>query len=66
MGEFRAKFMEVYSVLKSELLNDPDFEFTDVSRDWVDRVFHLLVLYTMSLLLIFDLFIIYLDFWSVV
>lgn len=31
--------MEVYSVLKSELLNDPAFEFTDDSRQWVERVF---------------------------
>nr|AIS86112.1 farnesyl pyrophosphate synthase [Siraitia grosvenorii] len=38
MSEFRSKFLEVYSVLKSELLNDPAFEFTDDSRQWVERM----------------------------
>nr|AGQ04160.1 farnesyl diphosphate synthase [Lavandula angustifolia] len=33
-----AKFLEVYSVLKSELLNDPAFEWTDGSRQWVERM----------------------------
>ncbi|KAM2056369.1 hypothetical protein ACFX16_029183 [Malus domestica] len=37
-GDLRSKFLEVYSVLKSELLNDPAFEFTDVSRQWVERM----------------------------
>ncbi|KAI9184944.1 hypothetical protein LWI28_002702 [Acer negundo] len=36
MGDLRSKFMEVYSVLKAELLNDPAFEFNDTSRKWVD------------------------------
>lgn len=39
MSDIRSKFVEVYSVLKSELLNDPAFEFTDDSRQWIDRVF---------------------------
>ncbi|KAF3453270.1 hypothetical protein FNV43_RR03710 [Rhamnella rubrinervis] len=38
MSDIRSKFMEVYSVLKSELLNDPAFEFTDDSREWIDRM----------------------------
>lgn len=38
MSDLRAKFLEVYSVLKSELLNDPAFEFTDDSRQWLDRM----------------------------
>lgn len=38
MGELRSKFLEVYSVLKAELLHDPAFEFTDDSRQWVERV----------------------------
>ncbi|RVW50287.1 Farnesyl pyrophosphate synthase 1 [Vitis vinifera] len=37
MSETKSKFLEVYSVLKSELLNDPAFEFTDDSRQWVER-----------------------------
>ncbi|KAI5674655.1 hypothetical protein M9H77_15019 [Catharanthus roseus] len=38
MSELKAKFLEVYSVLKSELLNDHAFEFTDDSRQWVERM----------------------------
>ncbi|XP_055801386.1 farnesyl pyrophosphate synthase-like [Solanum dulcamara] len=38
MSDLKSKFLEVYSVLKSELLNDPDFEFTDDSRQWVDKM----------------------------
>ncbi|KAH7545431.1 hypothetical protein FEM48_Zijuj01G0093100 [Ziziphus jujuba var. spinosa] len=38
MSDIRTKFMEVYSILKSELLNDPAFEFTDDSRQWVERM----------------------------
>ncbi|CAI9088172.1 OLC1v1022425C5 [Oldenlandia corymbosa var. corymbosa] len=38
MSEIRDKFLQVYSVLKSELLNDPAFEFTDDSRQWLDRM----------------------------
>ncbi|KAK1397154.1 Farnesyl diphosphate synthase [Heracleum sosnowskyi] len=37
-GDLKAKFLEVYSVLKSELLNDSAFEFTDDSRQWVERM----------------------------
>ncbi|GAB2258487.1 hypothetical protein Droror1_Dr00014647 [Drosera rotundifolia] len=37
-SDLRSKFIEVYSTLKSELLNDPAFEWTDVSRQWVERV----------------------------
>ncbi|KAL3508336.1 hypothetical protein ACH5RR_027737 [Cinchona calisaya] len=38
MSDLKAKFLEVYSVLKSELLNDPAFEFTNDSREWVERM----------------------------
>ncbi|KAK1581705.1 hypothetical protein Q3G72_008236 [Acer saccharum] len=38
MGDLRSNFIEVYSVLKAELLNDPAFEFNDTSRQWVDRM----------------------------
>ncbi|XP_059663708.1 farnesyl pyrophosphate synthase 1 [Cornus florida] len=34
----KSTFLGVYSVLKSELLNDPAFEFTDDSRQWVERM----------------------------
>ncbi|GAB2230040.1 hypothetical protein Drorol1_Dr00014296 [Drosera rotundifolia] len=37
-SELKSKFIEVYSVLKSELLNDPAFEWTDASRQWVERM----------------------------
>lgn len=36
--DLRATFLGVYSVLKSELLNDPAFEWSDDSRQWVERV----------------------------
>ncbi|GFY99303.1 farnesyl diphosphate synthase 1 [Actinidia rufa] len=38
MNDLKSKFLEVYSALKSELLHDPAFEFTDVSRQWVERM----------------------------
>ncbi|KAL8147728.1 farnesyl pyrophosphate synthase [Apium graveolens] len=37
-GDLKAKFLEVYALLKSELLNDSAFEFTPHSRQWVDRM----------------------------
>lgn len=37
-SDLRATFLDVYSVLKSDLLNDPAFEWTDGSRQWVERV----------------------------
>lgn len=37
-SDLRATFLEVYSKLKSELLSDPAFEWTDGSRLWVERV----------------------------
>ncbi|GAV59651.1 polyprenyl_synt domain-containing protein [Cephalotus follicularis] len=38
MSELKSKFLEVYSILKSELLHDPSFEFTHDSRQWVERM----------------------------
>ncbi|XP_049345573.1 farnesyl pyrophosphate synthase-like [Solanum verrucosum] len=38
MTDLKAKFLEVYSVLKSDLLEDPAFEFTDDSRQWVEKM----------------------------
>ncbi|CAA0818025.1 Farnesyl pyrophosphate synthase 1- mitochondrial [Striga hermonthica] len=35
--DLRTTFLSVYSVLKSDLLNDPAFEWTEGSRQWVDR-----------------------------
>ncbi|KAL1559973.1 dimethylallyltranstransferase [Salvia divinorum] len=37
-SDLRATFLGVYSKLKSELLSDPAFEWTDASRQWVDRM----------------------------
>lgn len=36
--DLRETFLEVYSVLKAELLQDHAFEFTHDSRQWVDRM----------------------------
>ncbi|OMP05192.1 Polyprenyl synthetase [Corchorus capsularis] len=38
MADLKSAFLKVYSQLKSELLEDPAFEFTDDSRLWVDRM----------------------------
>ncbi|XP_022868294.1 farnesyl pyrophosphate synthase 1-like [Olea europaea var. sylvestris] len=37
-SDLREAFLGVYSVLKSELLNDTAFEWTDDSRQWVERM----------------------------
>jgi hypothetical protein len=34
----KAAFAEIYSRLKEEMLEDPAFEFTDESLQWIDRV----------------------------
>ncbi|KAG7605286.1 Farnesyl pyrophosphate synthase 1 [Arabidopsis thaliana] len=36
--DLKSTFLNVYSVLKSDLLHDPSFEFTNESRLWVDRM----------------------------
>nr|ALU63880.1 farnesyl pyrophosphate synthase [Valeriana officinalis] len=38
MTDFKPKFLEVYSVLKSDLLNDSAFDFTQDSRQWLDKM----------------------------
>ncbi|KAL0321035.1 UNVERIFIED_CONTAM: Farnesyl pyrophosphate synthase [Sesamum radiatum] len=38
MSDLRATFVGLYSMLKSDLLNDPAFEWTDASRQWVERM----------------------------
>ncbi|XP_059437122.1 farnesyl pyrophosphate synthase 1 [Corylus avellana] len=38
MADLKSTFLKVYSVLKSELLEDPAFEWTHDSRQWVDRM----------------------------
>lgn len=43
-ADLKSTFLNVYSVLKSDLLHDPSFEFTDESRLWVERVCTLLPL----------------------
>lgn len=42
MADLKSTFLNVYSVLKSELLHDPAFEFSDDARHWVDRVYNLI------------------------
>jgi hypothetical protein len=37
-ADTKATFMEIYSKLKEEMLEDPAFEFTDESLQWIDRV----------------------------
>ncbi|KAB1221649.1 Farnesyl pyrophosphate synthase 1 [Morella rubra] len=38
MADVKSTFLKVYSVLKSELLEDPAFEWTDDSRQWVEQM----------------------------
>ncbi|KDP35531.1 hypothetical protein JCGZ_08969 [Jatropha curcas] len=38
MADLKSTFLEVYSVLKKELLQDPAFEWTPDSREWVERM----------------------------
>ncbi|KAI9124231.1 hypothetical protein K1719_005531 [Acacia pycnantha] len=38
MADLKSKFLKVYSVLKSELLNDPAFEFSDEATNWIDEM----------------------------
>ncbi|XP_006654732.1 farnesyl pyrophosphate synthase-like [Oryza brachyantha] len=37
-ADTREEFKRIYGVLKAELLGDPAFEFTDSSRQWIDRM----------------------------
>jgi farnesyl diphosphate synthase len=37
-GDSKAEFAEIYTKLKQEMLEDPAFEFTDESLQWIDRV----------------------------
>lgn len=34
----KAVFKQIYYDLKKELLQDPAFDFTDESREWIDKV----------------------------
>ncbi|CAL1384786.1 unnamed protein product [Linum trigynum] len=38
MADAKSKFMEVYSILKTQIFEDPAFEFDSASRQWVDSV----------------------------
>ncbi|KAK4259177.1 hypothetical protein QN277_005534 [Acacia crassicarpa] len=38
MADLKSKFLEVYSVLKSELLNDPAFEFSEEATNWINKM----------------------------
>ncbi|OIV96044.1 hypothetical protein TanjilG_27148 [Lupinus angustifolius] len=38
MADLKSSFLKVYSILKSELLHDPAFEFSNDSRQWVERM----------------------------
>ncbi|KAJ0751395.1 putative transferase [Helianthus annuus] len=35
--DLKSRFLQVYDTLKSELINDPAFEFDDDSRQWVEK-----------------------------
>ncbi|XP_020199494.1 farnesyl pyrophosphate synthase [Aegilops tauschii subsp. strangulata] len=37
-GDSKAEFAEIYSRLKEEMLEDPAFEFTDESLQWIERM----------------------------
>ncbi|KAI5671283.1 hypothetical protein M9H77_11647 [Catharanthus roseus] len=37
-SDLRTSFLKVYEILKSQLLADPAFEWTEDSRQWVDRM----------------------------
>ncbi|KAM0044259.1 putative transferase [Helianthus debilis subsp. tardiflorus] len=37
-SDLKSKFLHVYQTLKSELLNDPAFEFHHDSRQWIDKM----------------------------
>ncbi|XP_020594132.1 farnesyl pyrophosphate synthase 1-like isoform X2 [Phalaenopsis equestris] len=37
-SDLKAGFVQIYSQLKSELLEDPAFSFTEDSRQWIDRM----------------------------
>lgn len=36
--DLKPKFLQVYDTLKSDLINDPSFEFDDDSRHWIQKV----------------------------
>lgn len=38
MIDTKAVFKQIYYDLKKELLEDPAFDFTDESREWIDKV----------------------------
>ncbi|KAG7547220.1 Isoprenoid synthase domain superfamily [Arabidopsis suecica] len=38
MADLKSTFLDVYSILKSDLLQDPSFEFTHESRQWLERM----------------------------
>lgn len=46
--DLRTTFLQVYSVLKSELLSDPAFEWNEGSRQWVERVSFLNLISSLS------------------
>lgn len=47
-SDLNTKFMQVYDSVKSNIIQDPSFEFDDYSRQWVERVhFRLIILLTL-------------------
>ncbi|KAI9083301.1 hypothetical protein K1719_034833 [Acacia pycnantha] len=40
MADLKSKFLKVYSVLKSKLLNDPAFEFSEEATNWIDQLLY--------------------------
>lgn len=47
-ADLRTTFLQVYSVLKSDLLSDPAFEWNEGSRQWVERVSFLNLISSLS------------------
>jgi farnesyl diphosphate synthase len=38
MHDAKSVFKQIYYDLKKDLLQDPAFDFTDESREWIDKV----------------------------
>lgn len=43
-GDLKAAFLQIYGVLKEDLLRDPAFDYTDESREWIEKVSRILLL----------------------
>lgn len=54
--DVKKKFVEMFEVLKMELLNDPLFDWTEKSRQWVEQVKYILSVYGLLIQLPFNAF----------